>query len=257
MIKLYPSSVAFQEGNLSFGKYSSSCHRSILLRLRGIQEPFKSVHSERGALCENEFERTLTGIPYRREVPFTLGLDSCPDLVISGRLDYELYPDSPADRHIVELKSTESSSVYADVIKRGKFKLENVAQLVTYLIASSCDNGKLIYHYYKRSKKTATLTKTDEREFRITLDEVGRIFADGTYIGFDVSNVIEHYVESYRVATTETLPIRPYAHNNFDGPCKFCPFADVCKIQEIDPSMTVDTFVTMCDQQLRGNNEQQ
>jgi hypothetical protein len=233
-IKLYPSSVAFQEGDLVFTKYASGCHRNIFLRLNGVRETINEIHGERGKIAEDDFQQTsgISSIPFKREVPFKLTFDEYPGVVVSGRMDYVLYPEDETLKRVVELKSTESTNVLREVIRNGKIKLENVAQLVTYLIAEKCVRGQLTYCYYKRSKKDGSLTKMDSRDFIVNITDTGRILVDGVWSGFEVRNVIEHYIGSVRCVNSGILSSRPYNGKSFDGACKYCPYSRSCDMYD-------------------------
>lgn len=258
MIKIRPSQAAFQDGQLVFTRYSSGCHRHIYLANYGIREEIDQKHKERGQLNEDWFERRLGSTPYAREKSFALTLFADIGVVLSGRCDYILFPTDPDKKEVVELKSSESPSILNDVIKKGKYKLENLAQLLCYLMAESCTSGRLIYAHYKKDKKTKEYYLNAEREFSVQVEDSGRILVDGEEAEFKVDNLLQHlraaavYLKNDQLAAT-----RPYNESKFNGPCAYCVFKSSCELLDEGILTSVEEFVSQAKMDLLRKKERQ
>lgn len=250
MIKLYPSSAAFKVGELVHTQYSSGCLRHLLLAAEGVKEPFAQEHSERGAINEQRYENALVaaGTDYEREVPFQIQIAD--DAVISGRIDFVL-----ADQRIDELKSTESANVIRDVINNGKFKHANVAQLVVYLMAKGLTYGNLIYSAYKRDKKTKALVHVADRTYAVQLMANGDIYVDEAKFEFTAADVVNHLLSTAKVIRHRTIAPRPYGHSSFDGPCKYCPFANTCGLYDEGILASVEEFIDSARNELQNKGK--
>lgn len=234
------------EGGLVFTKYSSGCLRHILLRSKGVKEEIKETHKERGALNEELFDKIKGDAPIAREKPFHFTFSSDPAAYWSGRIDFLLHPDSPEQKKIQELKSTESSGVYKSVIKEGKINSQNLAQVAVYMLAEKCNNAELIVTYYKRNKKTKVLKPADERRFKIDLQEDGLIMVDDNSSGYYVDNLIQHAQAAAKAIQEDRVAgSRPYNASPFDGPCSFCPFSSVCSMFDDGLIKSTDEFVNL------------
>ncbi len=242
-MKLYPSSTAFQEGGLVFTRYSSGCHRTILLRHHGVKDEIAQKYKVIGALNEDWFEERLKGLPYSREVPVNFVVSNNPMAVLSGRVDYIMYPDDPIRKELVELKSSISNSVGKDVIKDGKISLQNLAQVVCYMLAQECNNARLVYAFYKQDKKSKVFKKESEREFKIAVKDGGRILVDSEENGFTVQNVLQHLNAAVNHINNGTLAERPYGGDSFDGPCKFCTFNTACSLVTSGVINSLEEFI--------------
>lgn len=247
-LKIYPSSAAFMEGGLVFTKYSSGCLRYLLLRHHGVKEDFDPSHAERGALNEQLFEEGLGSTPFIREKPFCIDVPGCNGAVVSGRIDVVLHPDHPQLRKIQELKSTESSSVLKSVIKDGKVNIQNLAQVVSYMVAEQCENADIVVTYYKRDKKSKVLKKDVERCFKIDLSEDGLIMVDSNSSGFYVANLLKHFRETAKAIKEHRVAGRPYSSSPYDSPCSYCPFRNVCDLYDAGCLDSTDEFIAVSKQ---------
>ncbi len=238
------------EGSLVFTKYASGCLRHIFLRSQGVKEEIDFSHKERGALNEDLFAEKFQGVPSVRERPFRVGLLDDPNAVVSGRVDYLAYPDDPDRKEIIELKSTESGNVYRSVIRDGVYNLQNIAQVVWYMLAERCNNTRLIHTYFKRDKKTKVLKRDAERVFKVAVEDDGVVTVDGTSIGFNVSNVTLHATEAVRAISEKLVSARPYSPSTFENPCRFCPFNSACSYYDDGLISTTEDFVKFSQQAL-------
>lgn len=250
MIKLYPSSAAFMVGDLVYTQYSSGCLRSLLLASEGIKEPFDPKHAKRGAIAENRYEAALieAEAEYEREVPFKIQIEE--DAVVSGRCDFIL-----SGTRIDEVKSSESPSVIKDVIKDGKVRDANVAQLVTYLMAKALTYGTLIYSAYKYNKKAQVLEHVADRVFSVQLMAHGGIYVDEKLYKFHARDVVAHFLANAKVVRNRTVAARPYNFKGFDGPCKYCFVKDTCGLYDEGILGSVEDFIQSASNELQRNKE--
>lgn len=244
------------EGGLVFTKYSSGCLRHILLRHSGLRETINPKHLERGAMNEDEFQAGLgTGADVVREKPFHLTVSDSPRTYYSGRIDFLFCPNGP-DKKIVELKSTESSSVAKSVIKDGKINSQNLAQTVCYMLAEQCNNAEIIVTYYKSVKKTKVLKKDSERVFKIVIEADGLITVDGENSGYYVRNLLKHAQEAAKVIIDQSVASRPYCASDFDSPCAFCPFRSVCDLYDDGVINSTEEFISVSKQVMSNSSKE-
>lgn len=245
MKKVRGSQSAFQVGDLVFTKYSSGCLRSILLADNGIRESIDTKHQERGALNEEVYEDGLkrSGVPYDREKPVSEPIGGFDDTNFVGRLDYLLHSTPTDARKIVELKSTESSTVLKAVIKDGKYNHGNLAQLISYMVSERCTKGELIYTYYKPKNKAKVYVKTSERVFEVVITPVGDILVDGEKSGLTVYDQLHHRQMAAKCINDKQVWARPYQAGGYDSPCKYCVFAKVCDWYDAGMIETTEVFI--------------
>jgi hypothetical protein len=218
--------------------------RSILLGSHGVREKISGDHQERGALNEDLFAERLNGqgSKYVREKPLVRPIYGFNDTYFSGRLDYMLIDDSKPKR-VLELKSSESKNVFKDVIQQGKYKTENLAQLISYMVAEQCILGSLIYTYYEREKSSKVLKKSSERCFEVEIDHAGKILVDGNPSEFTVQDQLLHQHTAAKCLNDQIIYHRPYKWQDFDGPCKRCPFNKVCEAYDRREIKTKEDFI--------------
>lgn len=218
MSKYYPSSAAFARGRSVHTEYNSGCRRKIFLSDQGLREILPASTKAVGATNEDEFADRL-GSTYQREVK----VQSDSDLgLFSGRADY-----LSADE-VIELKSTRSDNKRRRLRNEGPI-LENIAQLIAYMVELEISYGRLIYTYFGTDKKTGAPVKEDF-EFATTIDQYGDIYVRGTRFPFNVHDYLSHRVLiGQPVTTVDDLP-RPANYNKpFGSPCSYCPFKSSCE----------------------------
>lgn len=242
-IKVHGSSSAFAFGNLIVTQYSSGCLRNILLKYHDVKEPFPEHHKERGKINEDLFEheaRLKRGCVVDREVPVVEHIDDSTGAYFSGRIDYRVTVGD--ESYLVELKSTESSNVLKEVIGKGNFKTDNLAQLVAYMLVTRLNHGQLIYTYFERDS-TKALSKAAERVFDVWLHDDGSIIVDGKRSQFTVHDQLAHRHAVVDALKRQCVSPRPYKWSDFDGPCKWCPFAKVCDSYDDGYLETTEQFI--------------
>lgn len=247
MIKVRGSSSAFVVNDQVHTKYPVGCLRNILLQSHLPREEIDPIHIERGALNEDLFARRIvdegivgpTGI-VDREKNITSAIAGVDGAVFVGRCDFFLHGLSTTpSRYVEELKSTESASVLSHTIRRGEYKVENLAQLVAYMIDLQCTDGRLRYTHYKRNKKTKELSINAERVFMVSIDDTGRIMVDSEDSGYTVNQQLQHRQKCASVLSSQTIADRPYNWTaGWSSPCKFCNFRSVCDRQDVFPGTT-------------------
>ena len=259
-LRVYPSSAAFMWGRVVFTEYASGCLRRILLDANGVREPFNPIHSERGELNEDLFEEKLRErgeVTYQREKPFreSIPTTSCQ---LSGRIDFNIIYDDPAvpgGKVVVphELKSTESESQRKSRIQYGKWGLNNVAQLVVYLLVEGVDRGVLQYTFFERTADGLVAAKPIQRPRSIRKTEAAydvRILGDsyvevgGSKTQFTAFDVLDHVYWAAKVIEDDIVWERPANYDlKFGSPCTFCPFKNTCNKWDNGVLSTASEFI--------------
>lgn len=226
---LYPSQAAFMWGETVITQYSSGCLRAILLSAHGIREAFPAIYGEVGAAHEAWYEGRLAEdtrlVSYARESPVKRPIPGVSGVTYSGRIDFlQTYP---AGAVIAETKGTISKDTRLSVIRKGAVKLNQLAQLVSYMIATETPRGKLVVGYYE--KDGDAYRHCEGREFKVTIDDEGLILVDGTPSGYSVTDAIKHRQAAAGVLADNTVGSRPDKWDQpFGGPCRMCVFKDAC-----------------------------
>lgn len=217
--KYYPSSAAFMFGDLTMTKDSSGCLRRILFASHGLRDEIDPIYSEVGKAHEEWVESRLKG--FQREVPVR-GQVLGTDVEYSGRADFL------NEHEIIECKGTISKRVRLDVIRKGNVKINHLAQLVSYLIQLERSNGALIVGFYEQNEDKQFIC-TEHREFKITIDDEGRILIDGTLSGYRVHDQLAHMQRAAKHLAEGTLGPRPADWDaKYTSPCNYCPFKSAC-----------------------------
>lgn len=246
-IKVRGSEAGFMWGRLVYTEYDTACLRKILLRSRGVRATVAEVHNERGKTYEGLYEQRFPTC--QREVPVVLPVDGVDGADFSSRVD--LIVGSGDDVVVHELKSTESKNVLRNVIKSGAYKVENLAQLISYMIAVGTDRGQLSYGYLERDANNAYQIK-QERTFKIVVDAVGRIVVDSVPTKWTIYDQIAHTQTSAKVQKEGIIWDRPAKWDApFGSPCGYCPFKLACEKYDSGSIESVDAFVEISQQCLK------
>ncbi len=230
--RLYPSASAFMWGNSVITEYDSGCLRSILLSAHGARTEIPKVYMQVGAAHEEWYEGQLKADDrvsgFEREVPVQFPVPDYEDVTYSGRIDVVVDYLHLEDAVLAETKGTISKNTRLKVIRKGIVKLNQLAQLVSYMIAKQVSRGKLVVGYYQATD-SGELVHCEGREFRVTIDEAGLILIDGIPSGFSVMDQLAHRQAAARVLSTGEIADRPAnADQKYGGPCTYCTFKDVC-----------------------------
>lgn len=240
--KIYPSSSAFWWAGKAVTEYSSGCLRQILLARNGVREPFNPMYAEVGEINEDEFEKRIPeGVAYEREKVIKGPIEGYENVVYSGRIDFDI-GGLP-----IELKSGTSKNTRLNVIRKGKLKLNQLAQLISYMVRKKTDKGFLYSDYYEKDKKDKWV-RQEGVKFKIKLDSEGGIWykpertlfdkkgssnkafpTEPVKSDFTVHDQIKHTMAQAEMLSTQSIADRPIAPiENFNTPCDYCVFSDVC-----------------------------
>ncbi len=271
MSKIYKiggSQAGFQWGRLIFTSSKAACHRSTLLKSRGIYEG--SIQEQYKVIGELNEERYLVevaekdGRPFSREMALRSSVNSFDSVTLSGRADF-VYHD-PSMVEVIELKAISSYAKQRDVMDGGHYKPENLAQLIAYMVVLNSTKGRLKYTRWKNKKlsKSAkdilkSADKNDyeaisDRTFQVEVDDFGRIIVDGTPSKFTVNDYLAHLHTAATVVTEGLIYDRPFNWDaKFGSPCEWCPFNKACDEYDQGNIEDVEVFVSIAKQCLESN----
>lgn len=244
--KINPSSAAFLWDNLVITDYSSGCLRAILMNSKGIREAsIPKAYAEVGEAHEKQHELMLQSsdqvVAYVREYAVKVPVAGYEDIMYSGRIDF-LCNYLSVGKVVHETKGTISKNTRLKVLRKGEVKVNQLAQLVSYMIVVKTTKGKLFCAYYELDN--GVLQKQEERVFKVEIDDSGAIFIDGTQSQFTVQQQMAHRNMSAKVVQNDLIYDRPDKWNQkFGGPCTSCVFKRTCDAYD-DIPMTVEEF---CD----------
>jgi hypothetical protein len=243
---LYPSASAFCWGDAVQTEYESGCLRSILLSAHGIRTSPPKIYMEVGAAHEDAYEQQLKKDPkvttYRREVPVKQAIPGHDEVTYSGRVDV-LAEHEGVGTVIHETKGTISKNTRLSVIRKGKVKLNQLAQLVSYMIALEIPRGKLVVGYYERTEDGKWVA-CEGREFKVTLADDGAILVDREPSGFSVIDALRHRNKAAQVLADNSIGERPDRWNqSFGGPCTHCPFKSACDKYDKTDTQSTEVFL--------------
>lgn len=230
------SSSAFLWGRLVFTDYNTGCFRKILANSQDMSFRVKEKYEKLGKWNEDRYAAYLTslglveGKSFYRETEVFRTSSKVPGVTISGHADFVIKDDRGGVARVDELKSVTSKNVRRDVLKNGKFKTENLAQLVAYMGEFDCVHGRLVYSYYEKTESDPYApVLVDERVFVVHIDDYGRIEVDNEPTRFTAYDVIAHRNVAVSVIGSHTIRERPYMHDApFGSPCHFCEFKPAC-----------------------------
>jgi hypothetical protein len=246
MKKLHPSSAAFMIQDSVITEYSSGCLRQILLSSNGIRTDIPETYARVGAAHEAQHEQELLGtsrvLAFDREVVIKLAIEGFDDILFSGRADFICQYDKIGEV-IHETKGTISKNTRLAVIRKQKPKVNQLAQLVAYMIARQTCYGKLVCAYYEEDEQ-GELEKQEEHVFRVQIADDGAILVDDLPSGFAVAEQIAHRTASAEVITAQIIADRPAGwEQKWGGPCSLCTFKDTCNRFDAGHIQTVEDFV--------------
>lgn len=198
----------------------SGCPRMVLLRHHGVEAPVGDIRTQKtfniGYMNEELFVKH-----WLPNTPTLIDGEVC-EPIIEG-VDFVGHIDVQTADVVFELKSVSSRSTW-DLVKKGSYKVGNLAQCVNYMLAKQVTKGYLVYSLYAY---VAGLELPDIF-IEITIDDDGRILVNGKQTGFSLENIVQDRTEKAKVLRDDLVyPERPV---NVDGTssCKYCPFKTVC-----------------------------
>ena len=244
-LKIYPSSSAFIIGDSVMTDTQSGCLRNILLAAHDVREDsIAEIHMRVGAVHESFYARTLQEDEFGSEVPVKGECDGVP---YSGRADF--LTKYKGEYIVHETKGTVSYNTYRKVIKDGRFKPNNLSQLVFYMGHFNTQYGKLIYAYYK--EKDLLFKQVEQRTFKVIIDKSGDILIDGVHSGYTFQDHLAHRVEVARVLKANEVGDKPSGTQDGGGACNWCVFKPTCKKWDLGEITTTEEFVNDAGESLK------
>lgn len=239
-------------GRLVHTDYKTACLRNILLGSFGVRETdIQLKYKQIGALNEENYEKKLraANISYLRESPIKVELENTDGVLFSGRADFI---HQAADiEHVIELKATDSKNKLRNVIKNGKYVIENLAQLVAYMIHTKTVAGYLIYNFFEQPKGEERWEQKAGRAFHVGIDNNGAVIVDGKATEYTVHDQISHTLTAASVINNPVVWDRPYNWSQpFNSPCGYCPFRATCDKYDSGNIEGVEAFVIDAASQL-------
>lgn len=219
MYKIYPSSSGFVIGNTGvISEYNSGCPRYLTITKNQIHKDIDPIYGKLGLAHEDRhaFDLQKKGLLEQREVP--IKLEIIPGVTYSGRCDF-----LTTDGGIDETKASLSKNFLYTVIRKGKYKISHLAQLVSYLIQFKRVKGRIIAGYYDQA-----LRLKEQRVFEVRIDDKGSILVDNEDSGYTVEDQWKHTLISAEALSSDKIKDRPINHVDFFSPCKFCALKSSC-----------------------------
>jgi hypothetical protein len=227
------------EDGQALSAWGTGCFRRQLIGSYGIETPFPEAIAKTGAANEENYASGLyyDGIVYVREME--VHQEAVAGVGFSGRVDFFC----PFEEFKVrELKSATSEKTFTEVIKRGHYKPNNLAQLVSYMVALEEAKGILHYTYY--DKVQGDYIPTAVRAFQVTIDDDGRILVDEEDSEFTVANSLAHRYNSAMWLVDPEVPPLPKGHlDKWKSPCKYCDFRQTCNMYDCGMITTKEEFI--------------
>lgn len=267
--KLYPSSSAFMWGRIVHTAYGSGCLRNVLIKSRGVRTEIAKFHMVRGAKFEEMYEKRLqdSGISYQAEKKICVDIPGT-EVLFSGRIDFLIDSDGSGDfSDIRELKSTESKAKRREVINKGYFVINQLAQLIAYMVSESRETGKLIVAYLEADEATGEYKQPEvkmyrgkpievEKTFEVQIHRSGRIIVDGKTTQWTAHDFLEWRQAAAEVIESGEVWERP---NNYDAvfnsPCGLCEFRGTCDKWDAGEIDTTEDFVRSARDEVKTSKE--
>lgn len=240
-LQMRASSSAFQWGSIVHTTWKTGCLRKILIQSKGYESAIDSKYTILGKINEDRHEKRLQekGLQYKKEVEFLRG-GSVAGTTFSGHVDFLILDSNGKPWWVDELKSVSSKNQYRKLIKQGDYNVENLAQLVAYMVEARVVLGRLIYTFYDEEK-----IAQDERIYKVDIDAFGRIFVGDDPTQFTVNDLLAHQYAAAKVILESTVfPDRPFrGESPFVGCCNYCPFSTACAKYEAGELSDSSEFV--------------
>lgn len=248
--KYSPSMAAFQHGELTISPYSSGCMRHIWFSAHGVREDIPAIYLEVGATHEIRQDQKLSERDdvddYTLEVPLKGSILGADGVEYSGRAD-AIVKYSDGTKEVQEFKSTISKTARREVIRKGNVKLNQLAQLVSYMIQEECENGRLVAGYYELDGEDFICT--EEREFVVKINDEGLILVDGEPSGYRVQDQLAHMQKAAQIIKDDVIGERPLNwQQKWGGPCSFCPMKNTC--DKIDQGLSKEEALESAKQDI-------
>jgi len=250
------SAAAFMDGKRVDTQYSSGCLRHILAAKAGLKSNIPEKYARMGEINELNFYRKLVD-----SGKYSLILDEIPivqslgigEVNYSARTDF-LTMEHDSDTFVVHENKSSMNSSALGAAKREEIKINQLAQLVGYLVIYDLPLGYLHIDGYseKKNKETGELEikpkiRRDTKEphsytFEITFSENRDILVNGRLSGYTTLDAVNHMVAAAEMLNTPYVADRPMNANDERGACSWCDLKDVCdKTDEED--LSVEEFI--------------
>lgn len=255
----YPSMAAFVVGGSTVTSYPGGCQRHILFSSYGIRSAsIPPVYSTIGELNEVRHQAALVSqtdvLEAERELPIRGAIAGSDAVEYSGRVDFWVtYQDGTEGPD--ECKSTVSRTGFQAMKRKGEPKLNHLAQLVSYLLQTQVQDGRLVYGYYQYpwdpKEVDATLVCTDSVTFKIRIEDDGAITVDGKPTPYTALDQLKHMQLTVQTLTNNELGPRPASESAWSNPCNMCPFQATCT--EVDTgTLTLDQALDSAERDIKN-----
>ena len=243
-LKVNSFTSGFALGDIAVTEYNSACPRSVLLHTRGIRKQIDPIYAETGEFDENRYESEIIKSDgriynYTRELKLTSP--------ISDKVSYSGRADFVCDTHKVgtvvhEKKSTFSKSARTQ-LRKGKAKLNHIAQLSGYLDELKSQRGKVFYSYYEKDEN-GVLTAKEDFDIKVVVTDKGHLIQNGEYFEYTMFDYLAHRkIMADVIEHGEVYKYRPLDWDSkFKSPCKYCPFSKACDNYDSSDKSTVGQF---------------
>lgn len=235
---------------IPYSNTQQACLRIILLRHHKI-EP--SIDETSKKVFEVGFLNERLHITPNKEADFKVAVPLTENTTFCGSVDF-MTNEGPEEH-----KSVTSLNTYEEVFTNSFYKMDNLAQLANYMVATKSPKGKLIYTSFIKAINYSDIKKYSWEEiqekisstynkdfppevkvFNVNLDREGRFYVDGK-----AQNLYIRYIKEFWSLAAEVVennivyPTRPKTTKQ-GSPCLFCPFKKACKQWETSPTTTED-----------------
>lgn len=226
-LKIYPSSSGFVTENGLEIDYNSACPRYMVASIGSTRVELDPIYAELGALHEEWWTKKLGVRLIAREKEIKVELSDT--VRYSGRADFIV--EGP---EVHETKASMSKTFLYQNIRKRKPKLSHLAQLVSYMIQLKIPKGQIIAGFYK--EKESRLVLQEHVEFKVDIDDEGRILVDGVATPYTVAHQLAHlHMAQQALETQELGDRRPLNYEAWTGPCKMCPLNNLCWAKDQSP----------------------
>ena len=227
-----PSASAFVSNNLVVTKSNSACIRYIQTSNAVEEKPFfDPIYQDVGAHDEEQYfiflKNKYGDKNVLRELPISSKIGNT-NTEFRGRSDFAITDEQGKIVKIYEKKSCISSSSRLNYIRKGIPSINNVAQLVSYLIVLGVSKGALVFNYYAKDLD-GNLVSPESRTYEIEVKSDGSIDIDGEVFRFNANHLLEHMLLVAKHLESGKLAERPAnAYEPFNSPCSYCSIRDTC-----------------------------
>lgn len=243
MTKIYPSNAAFVADGIVITETDSGCLRALLAKQAGLQQPFPAIYGDVGAVHEDNVQAALLDDPQTTAVlkEYPVKHELANNGLLSGRVDFIRFN---VDGTItpIECKSTISKNTRLSVIRKGKLKLNHLAQIACYMLLLKQQKAEVHVGYYEATE--GGFICTESRVFKVSCDDEGQLSVDGGDPFWSISSLVDWL--NHRVRALQEGADFPEKPRSFDDgwstPCRMCCYKSVCDNNPVD----TEEFISAC-----------